>query len=574
MNTSMTTRIRCILNDCDINTVQHPATTVLDFVRRTERLTGTKEGCREGDCGACTVLVGELQADGQVVYKPVNSCLLPLGALHGKHLVTVEGLNSTHTDKQHRPPEQKGQAPQPSSNLSLVQQAMADAGGTQCGFCTPGFIVSMTGYALSASEPTSDGMMAAIDGNVCRCTGYMSIRRAAERIVTVLQAAATGTNGALSTNGLQYTSQDMSNHSENHGNNYSIVYGIVPPYFLTIARRLQELQDLIHAEAKHQTNTSTKHNGNAKQQSDTREAAHDDTIGDASQFLIGGGTDLFVQKPDKLLKSRVRLLTSSTNVTNLTNAAPTERDILAPLIREQDGWCILDATTPIAELQSSPIIRRHLPQMPSFLTLFASTPIRNRATLGGNINNASPIGDMTAILLALNTELTLSKAGKQRKVLLREFYKGYKTLDREPGEIVESLRFKLPVNDENDEAMTTLFNYEKVSRRTYLDIASVNTALQLRLRDGIIAEAHASAGGVAPIPLYLARTSASLVGKPILPETAHEAASIACSEISPISDARGSIEYKRLLLRNLMYAHFLTFFPDLLPSSHLAESMP
>jgi xanthine dehydrogenase small subunit len=193
--------------------------------------------------------------------------------------------------------------------------------------------------------------------------------------------------------------------------------------------------------------------------------------------------------------------------------------------------------------------------MQHFLTLFASTPIRNRATLGGNINNASPIGDMTAILLALNAELTLLAAdGSERRVLLRNYYKGYKTLDRAPNELVETIRFKLP-----DE--TTVFNYEKVSRRTYLDIASVNTALQLCLTDGVITEAHASAGGVAAIPLYLAEASSYLVGKHVSTATFREAASIAVSETSPISDARGTADYKRLLLRQLFYAHAVDLFP-------------
>lgn len=485
--------IHFILNDRETATTEHPATTVLDFVRRSAHLTGTKEGCREGDCGACTVLVGELNNATEtphIHYVSANSCLLPLGDMHGKHIVTVEGvtLAAQSADNPTQPA------------LNLVQQAMADEGGTQCGFCTPGFIVSMTGYTITAAHCTSEGMTQAIDGNVCRCTGYASIKRAIDRVVTELADASVENERRIP---------------------MLVSKGLLPEYFSAMPERLLAL--------KNRTDTSTSNNG----------------IGNGTlhphDFAIGGGTDLFVQKPEALLKSRVRLLGSST----------------LPLVpvHDEDGWCVMDARTPVAAFLESPLIQQHIPQMRRFLTLFASTPIRNRATLGGNINNASPIGDMTAILLALNAELTLLAAdGSERHILLRNYYKGYKTLDRAPNELVETIRFKLP-----DE--TSVFNYEKVSRRTYLDIASVNTALHLRLTDGAITEAHASAGGVAAIPLYLAETSAYFVGKRISTAIFREAASIAVSETSPISDARGTADYKRLLLRQLLYAHAVDLFP-------------
>jgi xanthine dehydrogenase small subunit len=483
--------IHFILNNHDIATSEHPATTMLDFVRRSAHLTGTKEGCREGDCGACTVLVGELSNASEtphITYISANSCLLPLGDMHGKHIVTVEGVTlvAQSADNPTQPV------------LNLVQQAMADEGGTQCGFCTPGFIVSMTGYAMTAAECTHEGMTQAIDGNVCRCTGYASIKRAIDRVVTELAD----------------TSVESGQHIP-----MLVSKRLLPEYFPAISERLLTLKD--------RTDASTPNNGNGTSH------AHD--------FAIGGGTDLFVQKPETLLKSRVRLL-----------GAP--KVPIMP-VHDEGGWCVMDARTPVAAFLESPLIQQHIPQMQHFLTLFASTPIRNRATLGGNINNASPIGDMTAILLALNAELTLLAAdGSERRVLLRNYYKGYKTLDRAPNELVETIRFKLP-----DE--TTVFNYEKVSRRTYLDIASVNTALQLCLTDGVITEAHASAGGVAAIPLYLAEASSYLVGKHVSTATFREAASIAVSETSPISDARGTADYKRLLLRQLFYAHAVDLFP-------------
>lgn len=492
--------VHCILNNREISTSEHPATTVLDFVRRTAHLTGTKEGCREGDCGACTVLVGELQKNGEkpyLRYTSANSCLLPLGEMHGKHIVTVEGvtLAAESTENPSEP------------SLNLIQQAMADEGGTQCGFCTPGFIVSMTGYTLTAENLTSEGMISAVDGNVCRCTGYASIKRAIDRTVTALQDASASNGQRLP---------------------MLVKKGMLPAYFLMIPERLERIVE-----------NEKYSNGSIHATS-----GHD--------FTIGGGTDLFVQKHESLVKSGVRLL-------GTLSSAPHEP-------YEQDGYCVLDARTPVSAVLESPLINRHIPQIGSFLRLFASTPIRNRATLGGNINNASPIGDMTAILLALDAELTLHNTfDEKRTVMLRNYFKGYKTLDRRPDEIVHTIRFFLPDRH-------TLFNYEKVSRRTFLDIASVNTALQVRLEGDVITNAHASAGGVAPIPLYLTRTSSFLVGRTISADTFREAASIAVSETSPISDARGTVEYKRLLLRQLFFAHALDLFPERLNARELLET--
>jgi xanthine dehydrogenase small subunit len=172
------------------------------------------------------------------------------------------------------------------------------------------------------------------------------------------------------------------------------------------------------------------------------------------------------------------------------------------------------------------------------------------ATLAGNIANASPIGDMTIFFLALDSSLTLRSGDQRRTVALREFFRGYKDTALEPDEEIESVEFAVPENGD-------LFSFEKVSKRTCLDIASVNTAMSCRVQDGVIAQASVSAGGVAPIPLYLEKTSAFLVAKMLDAATVREAADIADGEIAPISDVRGSAAYKRLLFRQLFYAHFI-----------------
>ena len=150
--------IRFILNEKLVETELASGSTVLDYIRYYKRLVGTKIGCREGDCGACTILVGDFE-NNKLVYRSMTSCLMPLGNAHGKHIVSVEGVNM--------------------KELSPVQQAMVDTNGTQCGFCTIGFVMSLTGFVLNDTAKQYDDAIAAIDGNICRCTGYKSIERAA-----------------------------------------------------------------------------------------------------------------------------------------------------------------------------------------------------------------------------------------------------------------------------------------------------------------------------------------------------------------------------------------------------------
>ena len=159
--------IRFILNEKNIATELPPGMVLLDFIRYHQHLMGTKIGCREGDCGACTVLVGEIR-EGELQYESMTSCLMPLGNAQGKHIVTIEGINFPDT-------------------LNPVQQAMADEGATQCGFCTPGFVVSLAGFCLSDKEATQQNAIAAVDGNICRCTGYKSIERAAGKVAEIMK---------------------------------------------------------------------------------------------------------------------------------------------------------------------------------------------------------------------------------------------------------------------------------------------------------------------------------------------------------------------------------------------------
>lgn len=462
-----------ILNDVEISTSENQAMGLLDFIRKNQQLTGTKEGCREGDCGACTVLVGEL-IDDKVKYESVNSCLMPLGDAEGKHIVTIEGFNI--------------------DGLNPLQKAMVDEGGTQCGFCTPGFIVSLQGYFISNENVNTADAIESFDGNICRCTGYAGIKRSADQIVKLLE-----TN---KTNNKSYFDKLVS-------------LKLIPEYFLTIPDSLKKI------------NLSRKKNGANEKTPD---------------YFVSGGTDLYVQKWETMLESNIKLISGEKKYSGI--------DVEKNKIR-------IGGTTTVSEIINSLVVQKYFPEITNYFKLFGSLPIRNRATLAGNIINASPIADMTNFFLALNSEIILNNGKKKREIFLKDFYKGYKTLDKKPDEILESLSFNIP--SEN-----SLFNYEKVSRRTYLDIASVNSSMYVELTGNKIISAHISAGGVGPIPLYLTKTSDYLKDKEISVNVVNEAIELMLTEISPISDARGTIEYKTLLLRQLLLSHFIKFFPDLI----------
>ena len=276
-----------------------------------------------------------------------------------------------------------------------------------------------------------------------------------------------------------------------------------------------------------------------------QQIADENQLYTSSQVYVGGGTDLFVQRPEAMAKSDVHLLYGQPKLKG---------------IWLENGHCHIGGGTTIEEMRQSELMHSMFPRLMPHTKLVSSSPIRNMATVAGNFVNGSPIGDLTIFFLALDSTVILERDGRTRELKLRHLYKGYKTLDRHPAEKLTGLYFEAP-------DATTHFNFEKVSKRTHLDIASVNTALQLRVSGGIITCAHLSAGGVGPIPLYLSQASAYLAGRPVSEQTLHQAANLAQQEIAPISDARGTEAYKRLLLRQLISAHFLTLFPkDITPA--------
>lgn len=438
-------------------------TLLLDFIRYNKNLTGTKIGCREGDCGACTILIGEI-VNNELQYKTATSCLTPIGNINGKHIVTIEGINFEN-------------------KLNPIQLAMHNESATQCGFCTPGFIVSLAGFCLNNIPSNYENAVASIDGNICRCTGYKPIERAAKNVCDLLQ---------------DKPQKNIATYLANKN--------ILPEYFATIQSRLKDLS------AQTTDNTET-----------------------TDKIYIGGGTDLYVQKHDEMLDASAMLMAD-------------KKDL--QYIIEEKGICRIGASTTVTQMQQSELLNNHFPNLQQHIKLISSTPIRNIATIAGNLANASPIGDLTVFFLALNAIITLSNGKEERKILLNNFYKSYKQLDKTNDEYIAAIEFELPTAN-------TLFNFEKVCKRTHLDIASVNTAICLQHNNNIITSATISTGGVNEIPMKLSKASAFLVGKQINPKTIEHCIEIATSEIAPISDARGTKEYKTLLLAQLIKAHFI-----------------
>lgn len=457
--------IEFLLNNRKIQTDKAPSTTLLDFIRYDENLCGTKIGCREGDCGACTVLIGSMK-NGKLEYMSATSCLTPLPNVHGKHVVTVEGLNLPN-------------------KLNQAQQAMVDCSGTQCGFCTPGFVNSMCGFALNTTQPTLESAISAIDGNICRCTGYKSIERAAEKL-----------------------SQELQWKDANRPLPWLVEHDFIPDYFLEVEEKLQSFNIQYNTEG---------------------------------QIPIGGGTDLYVQKHDDLHDMDMAYLFDRSTLNGITF---------------EGSKCTLKSAVTVTDLIENETLLNAIPNWYNYLKLVSSTPIRNIGTIAGNLANGSPIGDFTIILLAMNAQLTLTnKEQESRHLPLKDFYLSYKVLNKTEDEIITEISYELP-------SKSTQFHFEKVCKRQYLDIASVNTAITITMNADTIQEAHCSIGGVGPIPKFLAHTCEYLTNKTIEPKVVLRAEEILQTELSPMSDARGTKEYKRLLARQLFFAHFIELFPD------------
>ena len=457
----------CLLNNQLVTITGADRGLALNWLRTRRGLTGTKDGCGEGECGACTVLLGQLDGGGRLNYRAVASCLLPVAELPGRHLVTVEGLNRE-------------------VGLNPIQQSLVDAGAPQCGFCFPGIVLSLTGFFLASKNLSQGDAMTALDGNICRCTGYASIRRAIADFCGTFGARLEPRRGRVE---------------------QLVEWGILPEHFATAAEKL---------------------------------AARKPPATESRPVIMAGGTDLLIQQPDVLDHDEVEYLSRHANLANI------EREL---------GYLSLGGATTIEQLKHDPAFLALVPGAPAIIDRFGSTIIRNRATVAGNLVNASPIGDITVLLLALGAELVLSRDGVRRTLPLSDFHLGYKQTAHKPGEVIEAIRIPAVV------ANGTV-SFEKISQRRFLDIASVNSAAFATIEDGTTQTFTMAIGGVAPVPLLARKTSRYLTGRILDAATAHEAARILDSEIAPIDDVRGTAVYKRELARRVLFAHVLRLAPD------------
>lgn len=436
-----------------------PHTTLLAWLRQTG-LTGSKEGCAEGECGACAVLL--LRPDGAASrVESVNGCLLLLAGLADQEVWTVEGLA------------QDGQ-------LHPAQQAMLQ-GGSQCGYCTPGFVVSMAAEYYRKDRVAFD--LEALSGNLCRCTGYRPIKESAESL---------GEPSATD----------------------------------AVAMRLKQPAPVakpfeVSAEAQFYRPTQLPELFRILQQHPRAK-------------MVAGGTDWAVEINQRFATAPVQIAIDQLSELKLIDQTPEHIDIGA-------GVTLSEAEHALAG---------QIPLLHEWFPLFASRLIRNRATFGGNLGTASPIGDSPPVLLALEAKLLLASASGERSIELKDFFTGYRQTVLQPGEIIKAVRIPLP--------LAPMARFFKVAKRRMDDISTVAMAVALEQNpDGTVQKIRIGLGGVAATPVRAYQTEAALEGKPWNLENIRAAAKTIRGEFKPIDDHRGSAAYRVAMLGSLLEKFFV-----------------
>jgi xanthine dehydrogenase small subunit len=448
-----------------------------DFLRYRLGLTGTKIVCSEGDCGSCTVLVGRTNG-GSINYLPIDSCIRFMFQLDGSHVLTIEGLAGASKN----------------GNLTSIQQAMVDCHGSQCGFCTPGFVMAMTGTCEENNirQLTEEDWRHALTGNLCRCTGYTPILKAA------MLAA---------------------------DENCVKPGGLYPPAVKDAETLAEDTLDL-HGEL-----------GGVQ-----RRAFCPVSLDEAVAFrrdqpqvkVVAGATDVGVQLNKRAIEPTVFL--------DLNRVAELEG---AEIVASDDGAQMIVSGARSTWTEVSALCQEAVPEFAEIISIFGSPQIRHVGTIGGNIINASPIADSLPFLMVMEAELEFAGSAGRRTVNINEFYKGYKKFDLRPDELLAKVHIPLPASDD-------LLRLCKVSRRRDLDIATFTAAIRMRLDGDTIAETALAYGAVGPTIIRLRRTEGFLVDRPFVEETMRQAGDVAAEEIMPISDVRGSRDYRYQLARNVL----------------------
>ncbi len=453
-----------------------PTQTILQHLREDLHCTGTKEGCAEGDCGACTVVIGALE-NGKLEMKAVNSCIQFTPTLDGKALFTVEDLQ------------------QMDGSLHPVQQALVECHGSQCGFCTPGFAMSLWGmylkqesHGLSGCQPSRCQIDDALSGNLCRCTGYRPIIDAARRMVELPPAAF---DRAALAERLQLLQRAHGFSYEAKGARFH-----VPRSMRELVRLRAELPQAL---------------------------------------LLAGSTDvgLWVTKQMRELNEIIYL-----------GQVEELRQVV-----EGDGMLEIGAGVSLNDAYAA--VCRHYPEeLSEMWQRFSSLPIRNAGTLGGNVANGSPIGDSMPWLIALGAQVVLRSEASERVLALENFYLGYQQKDLQAGELVQAVRIPLPLAG-------LRFRTYKLAKRFDQDISAVCAAFAITLDGEVVANARIAFGGMAATPKRAAGAEAAVIGRPWNEATMRAAMSAMRDDYAPLSDMRASSSYRLQAAQNLLRRFWL-----------------
>jgi xanthine dehydrogenase small subunit len=477
--------IRYLL-DGEVRTVSgvEPTRTVLQHLREDLGRTGTKEGCAEGDCGACTVVLAEL-AGRKVRYLAINSCIQFVPTLDGRALVTVESLKDRQTGALHP-----------------AQQAMADGHGSQCGFCTPGFVMSLFALYKSSAAPDRGEVNDALAGNLCRCTGYRPIVDAAQAMYSLAESIPPAGQTWLTASARSRSRAAAKSEAE-------------------LAAKLKGLKRRRGLVLPHAKGTFYSPRG-GDELATLRERLPDARI-------LAGGTDvgLWVTKQHRDLGDVIYI----GDVADLQDVT-----VGADYIDIGAAVSLTDAFAPLEQ---------HYPELREVLRRFASPPIRNAGTLAGNVANASPIGDSMPPLIALGARVVLRNGGKRRELPLEDLYLAYQKTAMQPGEFVECVR--VPVR-----LPALRFATYKISKRFDQDISAVCAAFAIAVEGDTIRSARLAFGGMAATPKRASQCEAALAGQAWNETTCERAAAALARDFTPLTDMRASAGYRSTVARNLL----------------------
>ncbi len=468
-------QIRFILNGGDVTLGDvAPDATLLDYLRLQRTLRGTKEGCAEGDCGACTVLVGRLAA-GKLVYESVNACIRFMGSLDGCHVVTVEHLRGEN------------------GNLHPVQQAMVDFHGSQCGFCTPGFVMSLYGLWMETPDPSDQAIEKALQGNLCRCTGYEAIMRAARAISDY---------GKVARDPLLVERKAITARLEAFKDGTRVEVGAGNERFI-IPASVDDLAAVLESEP-----TAT---------------------------VVAGSTDvgLWVTK-------HMRNISPAVFIANIDGLHT---------MSEDKG--VISIGAGVTYTEAFEMLSKRIPALGPLIDRIGGEQVRNMGTIGGNIANGSPIGDTPPPLIALGATLTLRKGKTRRTISLQDFFIAYGKQDRAPGEFVEAVHVPVPAKGEKFAV------YKITKRRDEDITATLGAFWLRLAKDGTVDQVRIAYGGMAATPKRASAVEAALVGQPWTEATVEVAMAKYAEDYTPLTDMRATAEYRALAAKNLLLRFYM-----------------